>query len=417
METNVVLTGECRDVMEDLPEESVHAIVTDPPYGLGFMGNSWDEFDPYEYQAFSQEWAEAALRVLKPGGHLVAFSGNRTEHRAKSGIEDAGFVIRDTLTYHYGGGFPKGLNVGKAIDELLDVEREVVGTEEVDAGITSRSLHANRERDLVEREKTVATSDEAKEWEGWHTNLKPATEFIALARKPFSGTVAENVLEHGTGALNIAETRIPTVEAWDEDANFEGGSVDYVGGESGKGLNNSGRSSAHEDGRHPANVIFDEETAADLDRQAGETGDGKWPGSREGIGYESGAKGQDGLPERRDPANGSGPSRYFYTSKANKSERTLDGRIENEHPTVKPLDLTEWLVRLVSAENQLVLDPFAGSGTTPRAAKNLGRRFIGIEKQQKWAEVARVRCGLTPDDPSIVRDDDEGQVGIEAFTE
>lgn len=166
--TNDIHQGDAFDVLAELPAESVHAVVCDPPYGLAFMGRDWDDFEPKEFQRFCEKWAAECKRVLKPGGHLLAFGGNRTEHRMKSGVEDAGFEIRDTGTWHYGNGFPKALDVGKALD-----------------------------------------NDAAEMWGGFKTALKPATEFVAVARKPLDeDTVAENVLEHGTGALNIDGCRI-----------------------------------------------------------------------------------------------------------------------------------------------------------------------------------------------------------------
>jgi hypothetical protein len=208
--THDIYEGDCFDRLAEIPENSAHAVVTDPPYGLAFMGRSWDDFSPKEYQEFCESWAGACRRVLRPGGHLLAFSGNRTHHRLFTGVGDAGFEIRDTVTWHYGSGFPKALDVSKAIDDKNDVEREVVGTEEVDVGMQSGSMHAGREQEVVEREKTVATSD-AKQWDGWKTALKPATEYVVVARAPLGeGTVAENVMEWGTGALNIDGTRIDT---------------------------------------------------------------------------------------------------------------------------------------------------------------------------------------------------------------
>ena len=363
--------------IEELDAESVHAIVTDPPYGLAFMGRDWDDFEPKEYQAWCEDWAQKAKRVLKPGGHLLAFSGNRTHHRLFTGVEDAGYEIRDTITWHYGSGFPKALDVAKSIDKRKGVDRTVVGTKTVDVGMQGGSMHAGRSSKTVEVDGTTATSPEAIRWEGWKSALKPATEYVVLARKPFNQTIAENMIEHGTGALNIDGTRIDTDENLDggatKDTERPSGWSDTTGGMFEKG---SKRGIDYDpEGRYPANVVFDEQAADELDDV----------------------------------------TRYFYTSKATKAERTLDGKIENAHPTVKPTDLMEWLVTLVTAEKQIVLDPFIGSGTTGMACKNTNRDFIGIEQNPEYADIARVRCGLTPDDPSVVRDSAEH--GLEAFTD
>ena len=415
-QTNIVHTGDCFDVLPTLPDNSVHAVVSDPPYGLAFMGRDWDDFEPKEYQEWCEQWASECLRVLKPGGHMLAFSGNRTHHRLFTGVEDAGFEIRDTLTWHYGSGFPKASDVSKTIDKRAGAEREVVGDYERPDGSEPRknvdadsALFGNS--DSNDQKRTAPATDAAKKWDGWKTGLKPSTEFVVMARKPYDGATVDSVLEHGTGALNIEACRVET------DENLNGGA--YTGdGESdiyGDGLNERGEAGEFEqpEGRYPSNLIFDELAADALDREVGHlrsgTSNGNANTGEQSDGATDFARGE--MTERHDHG---GPSRYFYTSKATKAERTLDGKIDNAHPTVKPGDLMQWLVKLVTAEDQIVLDPFCGSGTTLRAAKDLNRQFIGIERQPKWADVARVRAGLTPDDPSIVRDD-AGQSGLEAY--
>ena len=416
MNTNTIHTGDAFDVLPELPDESVHAVVTDPPYGLAFMGRDWDDFEPKEYQEWCERWAREVKRVLKPGGHLLAFSGNRTHHRLFTGVEDAGFEIRDTLTWHYGSGFPKASDVSKTIDKRADAEREVVGTKANQPGYADTESngkirpteHAGGYDGYLDE--TAPATDAAKKWDGWKTGLKPATEFVVMARKPYDGATVDSVLENGTGALNIDGCRVEGGERpnrehdHDDDRDLFNVNSDIRPGKA-KGTTT--------EGRYPANVVFDETTADALDREVGEleTGGGDKSDKKEYT------KDQ---PVPRDENKGKiyertkgGPSRYFYTSKASRSERTEGGAIQNDHPTVKPGDLMEWLIRLVTREGQVVLDPFTGSGTTCMAAKGLGRGFIGIERQAKYADIARVRCGLTPDDPSSVREDDV--VGLEAF--
>ena len=484
MKRNVIHTGDAFDVLPDLDDNSVHAVVTDPPYGLAFMGRDWDDFEPKEYQEWCEVWASKALDVLKPGGHLLAFSGNRTHHRLFTGVEDAGFEIRDTLTWHYGSGFPKASDVSKTIDKRRDdeevrgvtewlrkrIEESDTTTKEVsnELGVSHSLVNAHwaanpeheqpqvpsweywdRMKDLVgfgdemddsvryllekgtpgdgahqrditgqhpepaseiyrnDRDGdvplTAPATDAAKKWDGWKTGLKPATEFVVMARKPYDGATVDSVLEHGTGALNIDACRVEGGERPELESHSRDSVNDY-----GDGLNGSEATGTTTEGRYPANVVFDETAADALDREVGELAARHFhDGGRkdDGKGVFHAEDSYDGPGEYGEKG---GPSRYFYTSKASRSERTEGGAIENDHPTVKPIDLMEWLIKLVTREGQVVLDPFAGSGTTCKAAKALNREFVGIERQAKWADVARVRCGLSPDDPSVVREDGQG---------
>lgn len=357
--TDQIVTGDALEELPKLPEASAHAVVTDPPYGLAFMDREWDRFTAEEYQDWCRQWAEAACRVLKPGGHLLAFSSNRTHHRLFSGVENAGYEIRDTITWHYGNGFPKNTD----------------------------------------------------------TLLKPATEFVVLARRPFDGSAADCFEEHGTAYLNVDDARVESgerPERTQEGATPNRNSLEAA--EDGS-LQSSGKASGTTtDGRYPPNVALDEPVADALDDEVGELESGGTPAKRDGIGTDrvyGSATGQQDLGQRVE-TNSGGPSRYFYTSKATEAERTLNGKIDNGHPTVKPLDLMGWLVTLVSRDGQVVVDPFCGTGTTCSAAKDLGRHYVGIEKNPRWADVARVRCGRSPVDPSHVRSDDD-QAGIEAF--
>lgn len=321
--------GDCMAVMSTFPPASVDAIVTDPPYGLGFMGKEWDSLPP------GLEWSSACARVLKPGGHLLAFGGTRTFHRLACAIEDAGFEIRDTLSWLYGQGFPKSLN--------LDGE-----------------------------------------WQGWGTALKPSWEPVVVARKPLTGTVAGNVLEHGTGALNIDGCRIGGGGhlKWSHprDMGYHGG-TDNDGAEAGVATS----------GRWPANVALDSEAAVLLDAQAGERG-GVAPASGATFSGPSGrsamAGGFSGMGDREPRFYGDtgGASRFFYTAKASGDER--EG---NHHPTVKPVALMRWLVRLVTPPGGLVLDPFAGSGTTGVACRAEGFRCVLIEREPEYLEIVRRR--------------------------
>ncbi|AGK87348.1 DNA methyltransferase [Mycobacterium phage PattyP] len=305
--------GDCRDILTELEDASVDAIVTDPPYGLEFMGKDWDSpwksgngfrrahndadtgrnnvfgrqsrcapeyFAGAAFQEWSTQWASECLRVLKPGGHLLAFGGPRTWHRLAAAIEDAGFEVRDSIAWLYGSGFPKSLDVSKAIDKAAGAEREV------------------------------------RQWQGWGTTLKPAFEPIVVARKPLVGTVAANVLEHGTGALNIDACRIGTAQ-----------------------------------GRWPTNVVLDDTQAAEL-----------------------------GEPQRFFPV-------FKYQAKAPTKERPSyvneDGA-KVAHSTVKPLTLMRWLARLVCPPGGVILDPFAGSGTTVEACLLEGFDCIAIENEADY---------------------------------
>lgn len=406
--TDQIHHGDSFDVLEEIPNESVHAVVSDPPYGLAFMGRSWDDFEPKEYQGWCEQWASKCLEVLKPGGHLLAFSGNRTHHRLFSGVEDAGFEVRDTITWHYGTGFPKALDVAKSIDEQQGEKGHYESDGEETEG--NRFVGQRRSENVgINGSEYVTQTNDAEKWNGWKTHLKPATEFVVVARKPFDKTVAENIQEHGTSAMNIDGCRVGS-ESTTVERQSDSAELGYMGGGS------QPATTGCDDGRYPANVAFDSVAAQGLDQDVGDVR-GCEPHTISDNGNRD-VLDDGGLSSTGDRVEGyddsGGPSRYFYTSKATKAERTLDGKIDNSHPTVKPQDLMEWLVKLVTAESQIVIDPFCGSGTTCKAAKELNRRFIGIEKQEKWADVSRVRCGLTPNDPSTVRGDDD-QSGLEAF--
>jgi site-specific DNA-methyltransferase (adenine-specific) len=370
-----VINSDCIEAMKAMADNSVDSIVTDPPYELGFMGKSWDSSGV----AFNVEVWQEALRVLKPGGHLIAFSGSRTYHRMAVAIEDAGFEIRDQIMWVYGSGFPKSMDISKAIDKASGFVGDVIGTEKVDIGMQGGSMHAGRSRNVIEREIT-AISGEAKQWQGWGTALKPAHEPIVVARKPLIGTVAENVLTHGTGALNIDGCRIGTEQTTTtiKDLSQAHGNKFGVGGieypKMGEKLNPPGR--------WPANVILDESQAAALDKQRGVTDSALRTGQRTGkdLGTYGRFEGQSDVVMGHNDTGGA--SRFFYVAKASKKERPNVNGVA--HPTVKPMALMQYLVRLVTPPNGTVLEPFAGSGTTIEAALNEGFNVIGIEMTDEY---------------------------------
>lgn len=334
----IIYHGDNREIMRQMEPDSIDSVVSDPPYGMSFMGKGWDHAVPgLDY------WAEV-YRVLKPGGHLLAFGGTRLFHRLTCAIEDSGFEIRDCLSWVYGSGFPKSLDVSNAI--------------------------------------------EAEKWQGWGTALKPAWEPIIMARKPFNGTVANNVLEYGTGAINIDGCRISLQET---------GEDPRLGG---KGSWHSTKPRVehsfvmppltiynHSAGRWPANLVHDgsDEVLAGFP----ETSSGA---KKEGVrksGIWNKAKG-DGGPEIS--ANSGSAARFFYCAKASKEDRG-EG---NNHPTVKPVKLMQWLCRMVTPKGGLLLDPFAGSFSTIVAARKEGFRSIGIDLEEEYCKIgiSRLKQGV-----------------------
>lgn len=414
-----LINADCLAAMKELPDSSVDSIVTDPPYGLSFMGKRWD------YDVPSVEIWQECLRVLKPGGHLLAFAGTRTQHRMAVRIEDAGFEIRDMIAWVYGSGFPKSLDVSKAIDKVaprlmmfapfakhyaerraatglthaaiceagkfyenhnhggasvnwekgnnvptlsqwrilrpllrlsnewepliqrIEADREVIGQQRR----TMLSFAPGQDNDRIDTtlDITAPATEAARQWAGWGTALKPALEPITVARKPLIGTVAENVLAHGTGAINVDGCRVPG--ALEGDPNRF--SKAYSQGNEHEGWKREAHESysapvVRHEGRWPANLIHDGSEPADLLGEA---------------------------------------SRFFYCAKASKSDR---GDC-NVHPTVKPTDLMRYLCRLVTPSNGVVLDPFMGSGSTGKAAKLEGFSFIGIEREKEYHSIAQAR--------------------------
>ena len=504
---NKVIQGDCLEKLKDLPDESVDAIVSDPPYELGFMGKKWDNSGI----AYNVDLWKECFRVLKPGGHLLAFGGTRTYHRMAVAIEDAGFEVRDMLEWIYASGFPKSLNVGKAVDKLQGNDREVIGREK-GAGSTGINTETNNQTFVAKNQYEDGTHDITKgnsEWEGFGTALKPAHEPIIMARKPLSEkTIVTNILKHGTGAIDIDGCRIPMKDR-QEYENKRNSFRGYDGKETNWNVKQDTdlQLKSSEQGRFPANIIVTDD-ALNQERKYPFTGKDNpnykggfykkcevcenliWVcpyqaekkrfcsnecrsnGHSKDMMHENNPKWQGGISEEykkdktskewkekrlevytRDnftcqscgktetkldahhiipwrisfddsvsnlislcpschiqvekqwknvPSAEKSNSRYFDVSvwaekygllqfpKASKKDRGVG----NTHATVKPVHLMSWLVRLVSKEGDTVLDPFAGSGTTGVACKNLNRNYILIEKESEYIDIINKR--LTP---------------------
>ena len=413
MKINNVYVGNNIEVLKTFPDNSIDSVVTDPPYGLGkepnaievlqswittgyhevkgkgFMGKEWDAFVPQP-----NFWKEI-YRVLKPGGYVLSFAGTRTYDWMVMAVRLAGFEIRDMIAWLYGSGFPKSHDISKAIDKSLGAEREVVGKHQRPAKSIYTQAQVEMSKDV---NITAPSTEEAKQWQGWGTALKPALEPIVMARKPLDGTVAQNVLKHGVGGINIDECRVPFEDTTNPATNplYRQQNKDKYkqvqGGELSNGVVpfTSGKNGVQEQGRFPANVIHD--------------------GSDEVVSF---------FPSEEDNES---PSRFFYTAKASKEERNFglydfeddvvtDGRTKpidnafnrgetkrkNIHPTVKPIDLMRYLVRLVTPKNGICLDPYLGSGTTAIACEMEKFSWIGIELMPEYAEIAKARIGAVKD--------------------
>ena len=377
----ILMNADCLEAMKKMPDNCIDAIVTDPPYGLSFMGKNWDHGVP------GVEFWKEALRVAKPGAHLLSFGGTRTFHRIACAIEDAGWEVRDCIMWLYGSGFPKSMDISKAIDKKLGAEREKV------QGVYGKTSFGLINDDSWTSHKTtdsnIPVSDEAKKWNGWGTCLKPAYEPIIMARKPVEGTIVDNVLKHGTGGINIDECRIPfESEADRKSTGMDRIHTSKVGALAGKVENDHERTTfmpRQTNGRFPANVLHDgSDEVVELfpDNVKG----GTWNNTKGARHFENNGKPTEYTNKGSDNSVGSA-ARFFYCAKASKKERG-EG---NVHPTVKPIALMEYLVKMVAPENAIVLDPFMGSGTTGVAAVNLGRGFVGIEKEKEYFDIAERR--------------------------
>lgn len=432
-----VINSDNITALKKYPDNYFDSIVTDPPYGLGkepdanqlmkdwikkgyheikgtgFMGKEWDAFVPQPLF-----WKEV-FRVLKPGGHCLAFYSTRTYDWGVMAMRFAGFEVRDCIQWLYGSGFPKSHNIGKAIDKLEGNEREIIGKGL--SGSTAKAFNLNDQQreagtGVIAGEYNLTKGNSP--WEGWGSALKPANEPIVLARKPLEKglSIAENVLKWGTGGINIDGCRIKHNEPIKLMKKQEGGNKIY--GQSGRYEDTT---ELKEEGRFPANIILDEEAAKILDEQSG-------------VLKSTGAvrkKNTDTIPtsidykhskgELSNPYAGEigGASRFFYVAKASKSERnkglegfetkqtiggggtyneeagakygSIKAAGQNFHPTVKPIKLMQYLIRLVTPPNGIVLDPFCGSGTTGVACKLEGFEFVGIEQDAEYSKIAQAR--------------------------
>ena len=438
-----VMNADCLDALRNMPDCSVDAIVTDPPYGLsqhssadiqkaltswlagdeykhgkaGFMGKSWDSFVPSP-----SVWREC-FRVLKHGGHILCFAGSRTQDLMSIALRLAGFECRDTVMWVYGSGFPKSLDVSKAIDKAAGAEREKVRVKPrpessgtmVGSSDTRPWIEKSRELGYHEVAGNIPATEAARQWQGWGTALKPAYEPVLLFRKPLSGTVAENVLTHGTGALNIDGCRVGA----ESTVLIQGGAeIGFHGGNFEPGL-----VTGSDAGRWPANLIHDgsEEVLAEFPETTSGARNGKRSASSGGIGTFHETERDTG---RFFAADTGSAARFFYCAKASKRDRDeglngfapearptmgndIGGQPDqskpnnlNIHPTVKPTNLMRYLCRLITPPGGVILDPFMGSGSTGKAAMLEGFCFIGIEQSPEYFAIARTRINSAISDTS-----------------
>jgi len=415
---NTIIQGDCLEIMKKIPDNSIDTIITDPPYGLAFMGKDWDSFNTKgrnEYYEFSFNWAKEALRIAKPGATLLCFGSPRTYHRLTCAIEDAGWIIKDCIMWLYGSGFPKATDIAKQLAKKQGAKKQ--GAKKQGAGSKGNTFPLNKEYQDYE------LTPEAKQWEGWKSHsLKPAYEPIVLAMKPNDGTYVENALKWGVAGLNIDGGRIPHNENTKRKAyETKGWCI------------SSPKSGSMDDladkGRYPANIILDEEAAQELDKQSGISKSN--PGVRRnksgifvGQGNKISSYGVGDIEVNYQDVGGA--SRFFYVAKASRAERNIGceelengkaGRwnkagkwtddttpAKNNHPTIKPLRLLEYLCILTKTPTGgIILDPFAGSGTTCIAAKKVGRDFIGIEKEEEYCAIARARIAAIKPEPILFK--------------
>jgi site-specific DNA-methyltransferase (adenine-specific) len=379
-----LINADCIAAMKEMDDNSVDSIVTDPPYELGFMGKSWDASGI----AFNLDVWREALRVLKPGGHLIAFSGSRTYHRMAVAIEDAGFEIRDQIMWVYGSGFPKSHNISKGIDKAAGLLEHEAGDFRIDKDGTAGYAPKNA-GDYIPPEPQSA---EAKQWQGWGTALKPAHEPMVLARKPVIGTVANNVLTYGVGGLNIDGSRVNPGERVQGGGNGKASKGSSWNGDGDDSITRE-KVEPHFAGRFPANFIHDgSDEVVDLLGEPARFFYCAKASKRDRN------EGLDGFEGKEIGAKGNGLARKCATCSASVIDgcecvdRTfINPSRANHHPTVKPTTLMQYLVRLVTPPNGTVLDPFMGSGSTGKACAYEGFDFIGIEQSSEYVEIAQAR--------------------------
>lgn len=388
--------GSNLDVLKTYPDNYFDSVVTDPPYGISFMGKKWD------YDVPSVELWQEVFRVLKPGGHMLVACGTRTQHRMAVNIENAGFEIRDIVAWVYGSGFPKSMDISKALDKHLGAEREVIGKSD------NARPNSKKENNLYQAgtvgkdfDITAPSTEQAKQWQGWGTALKPSMELWTLARKPLKDTVAQNILEYGVGGLNIDGCRISFEDTKNPATNpkyrYENNYKMPEKGQNSSGVVNftSSKNDTNVNGRFPANFIHD---------------------------------GSDEVEKLFPLENEESPSRFFYVPKASQEERNfgLEGFVKkqkvfngqsdkpskemkgveakfttkpkaNIHPTVKPIELMRYLVKMITPQNGICLDPYLGSGTTAIACEMEKFNYIGIELDEQYVEIAKARVSAVKD--------------------
>ena len=411
--------GNMLDVLSEIEPNSVDSIVTDPPYELGFMGKSWDNSGV----SFQKSTWEKCYTVLKPGGHMLVFGGSRTMHRIACAIEDAGFEIRDTIMWIYGSGMPKSMNLGLAIDKRNGTPSEVVGY----SGATMPDFQDAGAKNSVNKI-GFNDGDTAKRipqpmlkarncWNGWGTTLKPAYEPILLCRKPCEHTIIDNAVKWGVGGINIDECRIPLESGYTyKETSRNSRAEDTVFSNKSCGFNseNNTTASASPLGRFPANVIltYDETDYGEVCSGLPNTNGGNRVGTvamrcsdkNSGYGYE--------INSRNEYADSGSAARYFYCAKASKRDRSEGvencGIESNNHPTVKPTSLMQYLVRLITPKGGIVLDPFTGSGSTGKAVmyenadRDANYTFIGVELAENYCNIATARIQFAAGDVSPI---------------
>ncbi len=399
MKKYYLFNGDCLVGLKRLKDNSVDSLVTDPPAGIAFMGKDWDgdKGGRKEWIAWMTEVMREALRVLKPGAHGLVWALPRTSHWTATALEDAGFEVRDVVTHIFGSGFPKSLDVSKAIDKAAGAKRapgvQYVAPDGkargVDLGIQGGKFSSGGSNYVAEKLVTAPATDDAKKWQGWGTALKPASEHWILVRKPLSEkTVAANVLKWGTGALNIDASRIDPV-GFTSGGSCKGNSALPMNKNAGIAEARA-RSQQHAQGRFPANLTLDEYAASLIDEQSGHL-------HSRGNKNPSTGNSDKGFIKCGTPSGGEytrdsgGASRFFYVAKASKRDKGED----NTHPTVKSSALMTYLIRMVTPPGGIVLDPFMGSGSTGVAALQSDFQFLGIEKEKEYFDIAGKRISST----------------------